>query len=425
MLTDLDPSTESVDRKWIPASDPASDAQTAVVPSVPVAASAPLPPPEGRGPAVSGTKRVLLLEDDTSFRDIIGELFCEIGYTVRGAKSGIEGIQEVLAGDFAVILCDMMMPGLPGDLFYRAVERARPELCKRFIFMTGHRGDAVSNDFIKAVNGCVLLKPFHLDSLLRAVGEIERRNVVREKPPSPAAAVVRLRPDRVSAPPVRVLPDPVPVGVAPCPPQAPIPARPQWIRIESDEQRRGRRIWTSAAVVLASVVLFCVWYFLAAGRSAAALDELRGLEARWAVVAGELQDARRIGKRFEDFANRAAQVTEERKAHHWSSTLQRIVACTPAWIQLRNIRLRRDGSGEAAWLLRIGAKCAGNRLDADAFRLQIQQELEKVFADVVKTRFDEMEDIPAATAGLNGDTAVVFTIVAAIGAGGKPTEESP
>src|SRR5687767_11492260 len=81
----------------------------------------PLPAPPSKAPGAS--KRALLLEDDSAFREIIKEFFQEAGYTVREVNSGVEGIQEVLAGDFSIVLCDMMMPGLAGDLFYRAVER--------------------------------------------------------------------------------------------------------------------------------------------------------------------------------------------------------------------------------------------------------------------------------------------------------------
>ena len=44
----------------------------------------------------------------------------------RLAERGVEGVHEVLASEFDAILCDMQMPTLPGDMFYRAVERMRP-----------------------------------------------------------------------------------------------------------------------------------------------------------------------------------------------------------------------------------------------------------------------------------------------------------
>ena len=90
-------------------------------------------------------------------------------------NNGVEGVHEVLAGDFEVILCDMQMPTLPGDMFYRAVERMRPQLCDRFIFMTGYRGNNKVNEFVSAVSGTVLMKPFHMDDLLELTAFIELR----------------------------------------------------------------------------------------------------------------------------------------------------------------------------------------------------------------------------------------------------------
>src|ERR1700755_396319 len=108
------------------------------------------------------TKKILLLEDDEDFRNIIKE-FLELHlYNVVTVRNGVEGVREIMASDFEVILCDMMMPTLPGDMFYLAVERMRPHLCDRFVFMTGHRGYVKVNDFIKSVNGTILTKPFHV-----------------------------------------------------------------------------------------------------------------------------------------------------------------------------------------------------------------------------------------------------------------------
>jgi CheY-like chemotaxis protein len=59
-------------------------------------------------------------------------------YQVTNVPLGAEGVQQVLASDFDAIVCDMVMPNFPGDMFYLAVQRARPHLCQRFIFITGH-----------------------------------------------------------------------------------------------------------------------------------------------------------------------------------------------------------------------------------------------------------------------------------------------
>ncbi len=120
-------------------------------------------------------RRVLLLEDDPAFGEIMTDFLRESGCEVEAVVNGVEGVHKVLAGDFDVILCDMMMPTLPGDMFFRAVERMRPHLCDRFVFMTGHRNNQKVNEFIESVDGTILTKPFHVDDLLEMVAFIEVR----------------------------------------------------------------------------------------------------------------------------------------------------------------------------------------------------------------------------------------------------------
>lgn len=124
---------------------------------------------------VGSRKKVLVLEDDPSFREIMQCYFLEQGLDVITVQNGVEGVHEILASDFDAILCDMQMPTLPGDMFYRAVERMRPHLCDRFIFMTGYRGNAKVNEFINAVNGMVLIKPFHMEDLQDMLAFVELR----------------------------------------------------------------------------------------------------------------------------------------------------------------------------------------------------------------------------------------------------------
>ena len=123
--------------------------------------------------------KVLLLEDDPQFKDIMRGFLFAPGFEVVAVQNGVEGVHEVLVSDFEVILCDMMMPTLPGDMFFRAVERMRPHLCDRFIFMTGHRGNPKVNDFIRNVNGTLLSKPFQVDDLLEMIAFVQVRMAVK------------------------------------------------------------------------------------------------------------------------------------------------------------------------------------------------------------------------------------------------------
>ena len=120
-------------------------------------------------------KRVLLLEDDKDFSMILDAFLESEGFKVTQVANGVEGLKQVMGADFDLILCDMLMPNLAGDMFYTAVERTKPHLCKRFIFMTGHRGDPKWDAFARKVGPVMLFKPFELHILLESVFSILRK----------------------------------------------------------------------------------------------------------------------------------------------------------------------------------------------------------------------------------------------------------
>ncbi len=121
------------------------------------------------------TKSILLVEDDQQFSEMMRILLEGIPFRIEQASNGAEALKRLLVHDFDYILCDMVMPEFPGEMFYRAVERARPQLCQRFIFMTGYRNDDKINQFIKAVGGLILWKPFKFGELLDAIRLIDSK----------------------------------------------------------------------------------------------------------------------------------------------------------------------------------------------------------------------------------------------------------
>jgi DNA-binding response OmpR family regulator len=124
----------------------------------------------GSPPGKTGAPRnILMLEDETDLTEELAPFFAANGYKLVAVTNGVDGLKQIIARDFSVIICDMMMPNLPGDMFYRAVERTKPLLCKRFIFITGFKGNRDIEDFIRKVNGVMLWKPFETHELMSAI----------------------------------------------------------------------------------------------------------------------------------------------------------------------------------------------------------------------------------------------------------------
>ena len=123
-----------------------------------------------RGPGPAG--RVLLLEDRDDFRQVLHDHLVFRSYEVTSVRTGVEGLSEIMKGAFDLIICDMMMPQVGGEMFYWAVTRVRPAAAQRFIFFTGHQNNPATEFFFRRVNATVLFKPFKMKALDSAIHDV-------------------------------------------------------------------------------------------------------------------------------------------------------------------------------------------------------------------------------------------------------------
>lgn len=119
---------------------------------------------------------VLILDDNVKLTATLKETLEDQGYRTTIVPSGTEGILEVLKNDFDAIVCDMVMPNFPGDMFYSAVRQSRPHLCQRFIFITGHQSNPKIAQFILETGCPALWKPFETRQLFEALETVTGRS---------------------------------------------------------------------------------------------------------------------------------------------------------------------------------------------------------------------------------------------------------
>ena len=120
----------------------------------------------------AATLKVLLLEDRDDFREVLRDYLVSCGYQVISVNSGVEGLREIMKRPFDLIICDMMMPQVGGEMFYWAVTRVRPAAARRFIFFTGHQNNRAIEFFFRRVNATMLIKPFRLAELDSAMHDV-------------------------------------------------------------------------------------------------------------------------------------------------------------------------------------------------------------------------------------------------------------
>ena len=117
-----------------------------------------------------GLKRVLCVDDDPDSRLLVHEVLAEEGYAVDEAGDGNEALEKAESGKYDLILLDLIMPGLSGIDFLKAL-RAR-DLHTRVVIVTGRTGvTATSESFSLGAVGYIT-KPVDPTRLLTTVNEL-------------------------------------------------------------------------------------------------------------------------------------------------------------------------------------------------------------------------------------------------------------
>jgi DNA-binding response OmpR family regulator len=121
-------------------------------------------------------KNVLLVDDDEALADTLKLLLEAHNFIVTTSSNGKDALREVMAFDFDVIICDMMMPKMAGDMFYLAVQRVKPQLSSRFLFVTGHADNPKVDNFLKGIDALVVFKPVLTEELIRMISLVLKRS---------------------------------------------------------------------------------------------------------------------------------------------------------------------------------------------------------------------------------------------------------
>jgi len=120
-------------------------------------------------------KRILLVEDEVELALLYKEMLEANGFAVSTAPNGVLALKHILNRDVDAIICDLKLPLLEGDMFYVTVERMKPHLCDRFIFITGMAQNPKFQPFINRMESRTLLKPVGSEKLLEAVNALLAR----------------------------------------------------------------------------------------------------------------------------------------------------------------------------------------------------------------------------------------------------------
>jgi len=123
------------------------------------------------------TARILMIEDDKNFRQVVSYALKQAGYSVVTAQDGREGLEKLSTEKPDVVLCDMKMPVMDGMTFLAEKLALRDETPVIVVTAFGSIESAV--DAMKAGAFDFVTKPVNQDALRIAVSRALERQVLR------------------------------------------------------------------------------------------------------------------------------------------------------------------------------------------------------------------------------------------------------
>jgi CheY-like chemotaxis protein len=115
----------------------------------------------------SGTRTVLVVEDDPELRSLFAQILADHGYAVRTAEDGLVGLEKMAAERPDLILLDMIMPVLDGHAFRKA-QLADPSWRRIPVIVISATSEFLDPGATLGAKA-VLGKPFDFDELLALV----------------------------------------------------------------------------------------------------------------------------------------------------------------------------------------------------------------------------------------------------------------
>lgn len=109
--------------------------------------------------------RILVVDDERFFQELLRDLLQAGGHRVGIASSGEEALKAMAAEHFDVLVTDVVMPGLDGIALVREARRRDPDL--EAVAITGHEDVRLAVQAMKAGCSEFLTKPVQRDELVQ------------------------------------------------------------------------------------------------------------------------------------------------------------------------------------------------------------------------------------------------------------------
>jgi signal transduction histidine kinase/CheY-like chemotaxis protein len=143
--------------------------QRPVEPRVPAASYAAVPPTEDEVDPAPRRRKALVVDDEESNAALVRRVLAGAGYDVESTTLSRRALVMIERTAYDAVIADVKMPELSGQELYGRVCQIRPEMARRFIFITGDIDGEDTREFLDQSRCSYFMKPFNLERLTAAV----------------------------------------------------------------------------------------------------------------------------------------------------------------------------------------------------------------------------------------------------------------
>lgn len=134
---------------------------------------------------VDAPGRVLVVDDDRGFVELLERILGDVGYTVAAAYSGSQAVELSREHGADLILMDIRMPGMDGIEAFREIKRRSPESC--IVFMTGYAASSIAYESRPGGSIEKMVQPLDLERVAFLIEEVAAASGVLVIEHDPAA----------------------------------------------------------------------------------------------------------------------------------------------------------------------------------------------------------------------------------------------
>lgn len=127
------------------------------------------PPAEVEIDRTPRRRKALVVDDEESNAALVRRVLSSAGYEVESTTLSRRALVMIERTAYDAVIADVKMPELSGQELYGRACQIRPEMSRRFIFITGDIDGEDTREFLEETRCSYFMKPFNLERLTAAV----------------------------------------------------------------------------------------------------------------------------------------------------------------------------------------------------------------------------------------------------------------